>query len=278
MLEGIRLSLWPRGIANNRGLTFAPVAKFTTIRILLPLSCENDWEVESMDVKTAFLNGTLEERIYMEVPEGIAILVKKNANTYQPPMACQLIKAIYGLKQSPRAWYGRIPTFLQAHHLTRSDYDPSLFINYKKQVIPLLYVDDLLLAAPTKELIGWIRNKLHNEFELTDLGPLRNLLGLEIERNRGERTLHLSQSQYVQKILCIHRLERCNPSPTPADPHIRLERPSPEFEATAEARRQYQSAVGSLMYAMLGSGPDISYAVSKVSQFNCNPTQHTGRL
>jgi len=264
-----------KGYSQQPGIdydeTFAPLAKFTTIRILLALSCENDWEVEGMDVKTAFLNGTLDERIYMEVPEGIAIPVKKNANTYQPPMACRLIKAIYGLKQSPRAWYGRIHTFLQEHHFTRSDYDHSLFINYEKQVILLLYVDDLLLAAPTKELIGWIRNKLHDEFEMTDLGPLRNFLGLEIERNRGERTLHLSQSQYIQKILRIHGLERCNPSPTPADPHIRLERPSPEFEATAEARRQYQSAVGSLMYAMLGSRPDISYAVSKVSQYNSNP-------
>jgi len=193
-----------KGYSQQPGIdydeTFAPVAQFTTIRILLALSVENDWEVDGMDVKTAFLNGTLEERIYMEVPEGIAISVKKNANTYQPPMDCRLIKTIYGLKQSPKAWSGRIYTFLQAHHFTWSDYDHSLSINYQKQVILLVYVEDLLLAAPTKELIVWIRNKLHDEFEITDLGPLRNLLGLEIERNRGERTLHLSESQYVQKI------------------------------------------------------------------------------
>lgn len=264
-----------KGYSQQQGIdyeeTFAPVAKFTTIRILLALSCENDWEIEGMDVKTAFLNGTLEERIYMQVPEGIAIPVNKNTRTYQPPMACRLIKAIYGLKQSPRAWYGRIHTFFQAHHFTRSEHDHSLFINYEKQVILLLYVDDLVVAAPTKALVGWIRSKLHDEFEMTDLGPLKAFLGLEIARNRTNRTLHLSQSQYVNKILRIHGLDRCNPSQTPADPHVRLERASPEFQATVETRRRYQSAVGSLMYAMLGSRPDIAYAVSKVSQYSTNP-------
>ena len=117
----------------------------------------------------------------------------------------------------------------------------------------------------------WIRRKLHSEFDITDLGPLRIFLGLEIARNRTNRTLHLSQSQYVHKILCTHGLANCNPSQTPAVPHVRLRKPSPEFEATAEAIKQYQSAVGALMYAMLGSRPEIAYAVSKVSQYCTNP-------
>jgi len=162
--------------------TLAPVAKFMTIRILLALSCENNWQLEGMDVKTVFLNGALEEQIYRKVPEGIAIPVTKNTNIYQPPMACQLIKAIYGLKQSPRAWYGRIHTFFQVQEFTRHDHDYGLFIHYEKQVILLLYVDDLVVAAPTRELIDWIREKLHEEFEMTDLGPMRNFVGLEITR------------------------------------------------------------------------------------------------
>ena len=170
--------------------TFAPVAKFTTIRTLLALSCENNWAIEGMDVKTAFLNGTLEETIYMEVPEGVAIPTNKRALEYQRPIACRLIKAIYGLKQSPRAWYARIHNFFKLHNFTRSDYDHSLFINYAKQVILLLYVDDLVVVAPNKELVVWIRQKLHDEFEMTDLGPLTSFLGLEIERNRNLRTLH----------------------------------------------------------------------------------------
>ena len=247
------------------------MAKFTTIRILLALSCENDWEIEEMDVKTAFLNGTLDETIYMEIPEGVAVPTNKAARTYQAPMACRLIKAIYGLKQSPRAWYGRIHTFFQAQNFTRSDHDHSLHINYQKHVIILLYVDDLVVAAPTKELVNWIHQQLHDEFEMTDLGPLKHFLGLKIARNRRRRTLHLCQSQYIQKILRLHGLQVCNPSQTPADPHVRLSKSRAESEATAEEKRIYQSAVGSLMYAMLGSRPEIAYAVSKVSQYCTNP-------
>ena len=251
--------------------TPAPVVKFTTIRIQLALSCENDWKVEGMDVKTAFLNRALEETIYMEIPEGVAIPTNKEAHTYQPPMACRLIKAIYGLKQSPRMWYGRIHTFFQVQNFTRSDYNHSLYINYQKQVIILLYVDDLVVAAPTKEVIHWIHQQLHHEFAMTDLEPLEHFLGLEIVRNRQLRTLHQCQSQYVQKILHFHGLDLCNHSQTPADPHVRLVRSMAESEATAPERRIYQSAVGLLMYAMLGSHPDIAYALSKVSQYSTNP-------
>ena len=264
-----------KGYSQQAGVdyqeTFAPVAKFTTLRLLLALSCENDWEIEGMDVKTGFLNGELEEEIYMEIPEGVAIAVNKQRGGYNRPLAYRLIKSMYGLKQSPRAWYGRIHSFFLEHNFTPSASDHSLFINYDKQVILLLYVDDLVVAAPTQNIIGWIRNKLHNEFEMTDLGPLSSFLGLEIKRNRRERTLHLSQSKYIQKILQLHRLDLCNPALTPADPHLRLEKSRPDFEATLYERKRYQSAVGSLMYAMLGTRPDIAYVVAIVSQFSINP-------
>jgi len=106
---------------------------------------------------------------------------------------------------------------------------------------------------------------------MTDLGPLTSFLGLEIERNYNQRTLHLSQKIYLEKILLQHRLECCNPPLTPADPDVCLEKSEPEFEAIPENKRKYQSAVGSLMYAMLGYRPDISYAVAKVSQYSTNP-------
>ena len=182
------------------------------------------------------------------------------------------MKSIYGLKQSPRAWYGRIESFFRSQNFIRSTADHSLFINYERQVILLLYVDDLVLAAPTTDQIDWIRTKLHKEFDMTDLGELKTFLGLEIEQDRSRRTLHLSQAKYIQKILEHHNLQACNPVNTPADPHIRLERSQPDFEATPTEKRKYQSAVGSLMYAMLGTRPDIAYAVAKVSQYSTNPT------
>src|SRR5205807_9116357 len=250
---------------------FAPVAKFTTIRLLLALSCESNWDIQGMDVKTAFLNSELEETVYMEIPEGLLIPTAKESREYGRPTACRLLKSIYGLKQSPRAWYGRIYNFFIANGFRRSEFDHSLFINYERQVILLLYVDDLVLAAPSQDQIGWIRRRLHAEFEMTDLGELRTFLGLEIKRNRTLRTLHLSQSKYIEKILEAHGMRHCNPATTPADPHVQLEKSSEDFVASAEDKKDYQSAVGSLMYAMLGSRPDISYAVSKVSQYSTNP-------
>ena len=132
-------------------------------------------------------------------------------------------------------------------------------------------MDDLVGVAPTQNIICWIQSQLHNEFEITDLGPLPTFLGLEIDRNGIERTLHLSRTKYLQRILRQHSMERCNPALMPADPHVRLEKSSPGFEVTLDERRRYQSVVGSLMYAMLGTRPDIAYAESNVSQYAINP-------
>ena len=248
------------------------MAKFTTIRVLLALSCESDWEVHGMDVKTAFLNSELEETVYMEIPEGVELPAAKPPRPeYTQPIVCRLQKSIYGLKQSPRALYGRINEFFLSNGFIQSDADHSLFINYDKQIIILLYVDDLVLASPTKGTINWVRVKLHQEFDMTDLGELSTFLVLEIQRNRSNRTLFLSQKTYIQKIIDNMGMEDCNPTTTPGDQQIRLEKSSSTFEATAADRLRYQSAVGSLMNAMLGSRPDISYAVAKVRQFSVNP-------
>ena len=224
-----------------------------------------------MDVKTAFLNGELEETIYMEIPEGVPVPVNKTRAGYTLPLACRLIKSIYSLNQSPHTWYGRIYQFFRLYSFTRSEFDHSFFINYNKKVSLLLYVDNLVVAAPTQNIIGWIRSKLHAEFKMTDLGPQHNFLGLEVQRNRTKRTLYLSQSNYGKEILATYKMELCNPAMTPADPHVHLESSKPEFEKTLYKWKRYQVAVGSLMYAMLGSRPDIAYAVSKVSQYSVNP-------
>jgi len=257
-----------KGFSQKPGIdydeTYAPVAKFTTIRVLLALSCKSNWEVHGMDVKTAFLNSALQVTVYMQIPEGVSIPTKEVKLQYQQPMACRLLKSIYELKESPRAWYGRIDMFFRSHDFIRSDADHSLFINYDRKVILQLYVDDLLLAAPTTLQINWIRTKLHAEFEMTDLGDLKTFLGLEINRDRTKRILHLSQAKYIERTLQHHGMQGCNPTTTPADPHIRLEKSKPDFQASEKEKKNYESAVGCLMYAMLGTRPDISYAVSRV--------------
>ena len=244
---------------------------FTTIRLQLALSCENDWEVEGMEVKTTFLNSECQDTVYMEVPEGVLVPTQSRRLDYGPPLACHSLKSIYRLKQSQRTLYCRKHTFFLANNILRSELDHSLFINYFKRVILLLYMDDLVLTAPAPQLIAWIKQKLHEEFERTHLGELRTFLRLEIKRDYHNRTLHLSQTKYITNILVVHGMSFCNPSLTPADPDVRLEKSRPEFTTPQFEKQKYQYMVEPLIYAMLGTRSDLAYAVSQVNQHSTNP-------
>ena len=176
-----------KGYAQKAGIdfheTFAPVAKFTTLRTLLALAAENDWEIEGMDVQTAFLHGELAEVIYMEIPEGLKQETWKGTGD-SPKQACRLITTIYGLKQALRAWYRKINKFFSESGFTRSNEDHSLYVHRTRRLIILLYVDDLVLAASTLEDISWIKKMLRAEFEMTDLGELTSFIGVQITRDR----------------------------------------------------------------------------------------------
>ena len=249
--------------------TFAPVAKFTTLRTLLALSAENDWELEGMDVKTAFLHSELAESIYMQIPEGL-----KPEGEHSPRLVCRLIKTIYGLKQAPRAWYGKINQFFSENGFCRSEEDHSLFVHESRRLIILLYVDDLILAGATPEAVGWGKNALSKTFHMTELGNLKTFIGVEVGRDRAQRTLHISQPTYINRILRDHGMQTSAAVSTPIEPGMRLEKSPEGYMATPEERQRYQSAVGSLMYAMLGTRPDIAYAVGLVSKFCTNPDSH----
>ena len=265
-----------KGYSQRQGIdyqeTYAPVAKFTTLRILLALVTENNWELEGMDVKTACLHSELEESIYMQIPEGIKAMGEES-----PRLACRLIKTIYGLKQSPRAWYGKIHLFFIANGFIRSEEDHSFYIHESRSLIILLYVDDMVLAASSSESIPWAQGSLSREFETTDLGELTSFIGVKIFRNRLLRTLKASQGSYVKRILKDHGMEWCATVASPADPSVRLMKGENDFVSNPvnESNPQhYQSAVGSLMYVMLGTRQDIAYAVRLVSQHCTNPDGH----
>ena len=266
-----------KGYSQRLGIdyqeTFDPVAKFTTLRILLALVNENDWELDGMDVKTAFLHSELTETIYMEVPEGI----RENENN-SPQLVCRLIKTICGLKQLPRAWYGKIHhQFIIANGFICSEGDHSLYIHKTRALIILLYVDDMVLAASSRESINWVKAALGKHFDMTDLGELKMFIEVEILRNHSQRTLKVGQGPYIERILIDHGMEWCVTVATPSDPAVHLAKEEKDFVATPENeanRQRYQSAVGSLMYAMLGTRPDIVYAVGIVSQHCTNPNGH----
>jgi len=222
-----------------------------------------------MDVKTVFLNSELEETVNMNIPEGLEL--DTHSQVTNRHMVCRLMKSIYGQKQSPRAWYRKINTFIINHGFQRSDRDHNVYIHKIFKLILLLYVDDLVIIAPSMEDVNWVRRLLHKGYEMTDLRPLVVLLGMEIHRNSQERTIHLSQQHNISTILHQFGMSTATTVSTPADPHVRLIAFPADHQTDTINQQRYQAAIGSLIYAIIGTGPDIAFGLSAVSQYSTNP-------
>ena len=228
-------------------------------KAIFALAAALDWELEQMDVKTAFLYGNVEETIYVTQPTGFA--------ASGPRKVCKLKKALYGLKQSPRVWYNTLAAYLKELGFEPIAADFSVFTN--GTTIIAIYVDDILLAGPNKQEIQGIKTKLAEHFEMTDLGGCAYYLGMTVTRDRANRILRLGQAGYVQKFITEHGMWESKGTPTPMGTE-KYQAAEEDFQATEASRTAYQSAVGSLMYAMLGTRPDIAYAVSVVSRYGSN--------
>lgn len=247
---------------NDFNETFAAVVKPMTYKALFAMAARNDWEIEQMDVKTAFLYGALDDEVYVEMPTGFE----------QPNKVCKLNKALYGLKQAPRVWFKTLTDFLTSLGYTAIPEDPSVYRNKETGVYIAIYVDDLLLFGADKSAIATLEQKLSERFQMSDPGPVAHYLGLEVARDRRNKTIKLSQKTYLRKILVDLNMANLSGSSTPMDPNLTLEPASPDFAASDPQKQRYQSAVGSLMYLILGTRPDIALPVSQVSRFSANPT------
>ena len=264
-----------KGYAQTEGVdyneVFSPVVKHSSIRILLALVAQLDMELVQLDVKTAFLHGDLEEEIYMIQPEGFKDAGKEK-------LACKLEKSLYGLKQSPRQWYKRFDKFMMGQKYTRSKYDQCVYLRKLQDgsyIYLLLYVDDMLIASKSQIEIEKLKTQLNREFEMKDLGEAKKILGMEISRDRKLGRLCLTQKQYLRKVLKRFGMnEKTKPVSTPLAPHFKLSASmSPKNEAEREymSKVPYASAIGSLMYAMVCTRPDISQAVGVVSRYMHDP-------
>lgn len=244
------------------GLTFAPVARMDSIRTVLALATLADMEMVHFDVKTAFLYGEITEELYMKQPEGY---------DDGSGRVCKLQKGLYGLKQSPRAWNKKIDCFLTKFGLERSVADPCVYFGAtgNLKIMLALYVDDGLLCSNDDETISKVLDGLKTEFKIV-VEDLSCFVGLQIERNRVAGTLKIHQSGYIKRILEKFKMTNARAIITPADVALKLEKPSPEEIVDVP----YKNAVGSLMYAMCGTRPDIAYAVGKVAQFMSCPGKH----
>jgi hypothetical protein len=246
--------------------TFAPVAKYTSIRTLFALLAgRKNTKIHQMDVNTAFLNSALEEVVYVEQPEGYVVPGKED-------YVCLLRKALYGLKQSPRAWFQLIATVLVDFDFQQSESDPCIFVHKNangERTYIALYVDDLIIAGDNEEDIATIKRRLSERFDMKDLGIARRFLGMEIEYGK-DGSIKIHQNRYIQQLLERHGMADCNPVTTPMDTSVKLSSITSE-EAPADAR-EYASIVGGLMFAACVTRPDIMCAVGKLSQFLNNPS------
>jgi transposase InsO family protein len=262
-----------KGFAQRKGIEyddiFAPVVRHTSIRVLLAIVAIHDLELEQLDVKTAFLHGDLEETIYMKQPDGFI-------SDSKPDYVCKLKKSLYGLKQSPRQWYKKFDLFMLNLGFERSEKDACVYHRQSGGIFTylLLYVDDMLIACRDRSQIELLKDKLKSEFEMKDLGAAQKILGMEIVRDRKSRTLRLTQRAYIQKILKRFNLDGAKTSSTPLPKHIKItseDCPKDDKEKAEMLKVPYASAVGSLMYAMVCTRPDLAHCVGVVSRFLANP-------
>ncbi|KAK0605571.1 hypothetical protein LWI29_028241 [Acer saccharum] len=273
-VERYRARLVVKGYAQKEGIDFneifSPVVRLTTVRVVLVMSAVFDLYLEQLDVKTAFLHGELEEEIYMLQPEGFVKEGKEN-------LVCRLTKSLYGLKQAPRCWYKRFDSFIISLGYNRLNSDHCTY--YKRFgdgdfIILLLYVDDMLVAGPNKDRVQELKAQLAREFDMKDLGPANKILGMQIYRDRKDRKIWLSQKNYLRKILRRFNMQDCKPISTPLPLNLKLSSsmsPSNEAERMELSRVPYASVVGSLMFAMICTRPDIAQAVGAVSRHMANP-------
>jgi Reverse transcriptase (RNA-dependent DNA polymerase) len=235
-----------------------------TVRILLSVATNLGWSLSQMDVKNAFLQGILEEKVYMTLPPG-------HKEGSDPTKVCKLKKAIYGLKQSPRAWYGRLKFSRSKINFVKSSADSSMFVKHTKNftIIILVYVDDIIMIGNNNDDIKNVKLFLKNEFDIKDLGKLRYFLGIEIAHsNKG---LFLSQRKYVLDLLKETGKLGAKPSSTPMESNIKL---GPADGEPLPDIGMYQRLVGKLIYLTV-TRLDIAFTMSVVSQFMHAPrTSH----
>ena len=263
-IERHKAHLVAKGFTQTYGIdyqeTFAPVPKLNTIHVLLSLAANLDWPLHQLDIKNAFINGNLNEEIYMELPPGFK-------STGQTRLVCKLKKTIYGLRQSPRGWFERFTKVVRKQKYKQAHTDHTLFYKHEggKSTILLVYVDDIIITGDNIPEINSLKRGLTDEFEIKDMGMLRYILGMEIARNRSG--IFVSQRKYVLDLLKETGLLGCKPVDTPVDPNLKL---GNQYSSSHVDKGRYQRLVGKLIY-LAHTRPDIAFAVSMASQFMHDP-------
>jgi hypothetical protein len=249
--------------------TFSPVARLASFRVILAYAAHNDWDIDTFDFNGAYLNGELSEDkdIYMQSPPGYDT---------EGESVKHLKKSLYGLKQAGHKWYNTLCRALTDLGFRVNNADPGVFSarNDKHTTILAVHVDDCLITSSSTPIISDYKRKLNSHYSLTDLGPIHWLLSIKIICNRDTRTISLSQTSYIGVILSKFALSDTKPATTPIVPGASYNKTDAPSDATAAAhmnKTPYREAVGSLMYTAVATRPDITFAISTLSQFLDNP-------
>ncbi|GJR13639.1 retrotransposon protein, putative, ty1-copia subclass [Tanacetum coccineum] len=249
--------------------TFSPVADIRAIRILIAIAAYYDYEIWQMDVKTAFLNGHLSEEVYMEQPEGFV-------NPKYPNHVCKLKRSIYGLKQASRQWNKRFDDEIKKFGFAQNPDEPCVYLKASGSYVAILilYVDDILLMGNNIPMLQDVKSYLGRSFAMKDLGDAAYILGIKIYRDRSKRLIGLNQSAYIEKILKRFYMENSKRGTIPMQEKLKLSKSQGASTPAEKQRMQnipYASAIGSIMYAVRCTRPDVAFAQNMTSRFQQNP-------
>ena len=263
-IDKYKARLVVKGYKQREGLdyfdTYSPVSRITSIRVLVALATVYGLQIHQMDVKTAFLNGDLEEEIYMEQPEGF--ITRGNEEK-----VCRLVKSLYGLKQAPKQWHAKFDNVMLSNGFKINECDKCVYIKntLNHEVIVCLYVDDMLIISKDIVDINATKKMLAKRFDMKDLGVADFILGVKIYKT--QHGLALSQSHYISKVLGHFEYLNFKEVKTPIDVNLALAK----NKGPSESQVDYARVLGCLMYIMNCTRPDIACVVSKLSRFTSNP-------
>jgi hypothetical protein len=255
-----------KGYAQVEGIdfeeTFSHVSRMEAIRMILAYACSKRITVYQMDVKSTFLNGELEEEVYIEQPEGFLLSERED-------YVCILKKSLYGLKQAPRAWYSRLDKYLQQQGFRKGNADNNLYIKVDQDNILIIevYVDDIIFGSDDDRLSQNFSKDMQSEFEMSLLGELNFFLGLQI--SQLDEGIFISQTKYIKEMLKKFGMEDCKPVSTPMVIGCKLRK---DDESKEEDQRLYRSMIGILLYVTT-SRPDVMQAVGQVAIFQATPKE-----
>ena len=243
--------------------TFALVAQINSICVLLSLATNFNQPLHQLDVKNAFLNGELEEEVFMSLPPGFEEIFGQDK-------VCKLRKSLYGLKQSPRTWFECFGKAVKSYGYHHSQADYTMFYKHSKKgkiAILIVYVDDIILTGDDLEGLACLKEKMAQDFKIKDLGVLKYFLRMEFSRPR-EGTF-VNKRKYFLDLLGETGLLGCKVAETPIEANLKR---NPAKHEDVIKREKFQRLVGRLIY-LSHTHPDIAYVVSMVSQFMHSPGQ-----